>query len=484
MNFTGQDLLDIATLWYLQNGAVQIPEFSKVAGSNIYGGYYYSNDKHTILSKNADGISNAIREIPGLVIPLLAAVGLGFDSVSIAKIIKDHQIPLLEITGMAFDDPESTGIQRSGTDEFITPVRLTIEAMRAFSTEMENWDVLSRSIRDNPHYRESVGIMHTNESMLWPINLISEHALKVMTPVEGKVYGVFNGFTNTASAPQTRDELPSGNPIEFLRRSGMLSEPVLRKQTGLFSMWEDLLFTANNDHRMQQEILHSLRMLQHKPTQDLVVRGLLSFSVDASDDVISGPEVYKSLRGVLGQSEEYAAVFESLILKLNLIPITEYGDVKELEYMASTPDLFDPLLDDKHTLVSRVANELLARPSQHLGHSEYAALRKLSCMSLPAQEITFSPEKLVNHILDSMNTFVSPNNLECWDKRDIDALAGESVTAMAKLLVKHHDFDYQQLDHRSEKSKLHLIKGGLDIRKFSGLGNRVKGLILDDQMGL
>lgn len=485
MAHTGNDLLNAAIDWYRDNGAVQIPEYSKVGGSDVFGTNYYQETLYSINSWDRDGLANSINEVRGSTIPLLAAISLGFDDISLSQIFSDHSIRIDEITGMSFDDSMTTGIPKSdGSDGTISPCKITIDAMRAFSSSMENWDTLSRSIREEPSSRECLGIMHTKETMLWPVSLINDHAEKVMTPSKNRVWSTFQKFSYAVSAPQARDELPSCSPIELIRRLGMFSEPVLRKQTGLFDHWEDLLFIAGNEDGMQKEILHSLAKVQHKPTLDLIIRGLRSFSVDSIEDAVEGPVVYKTLMEAFGKTDAFSEVFDSHVLKLNLIPLLWFGNNRELEDMTGNPDVFSPILDNKHLLVSRVAEELLSRPPHQLGHSEYAVFRKLIRMNLPLQEITFSPEKLLNHVLDSMNTYVSPNKLDCEHKRDIDLLAGESVSAMASLLIKHHDFDYTQLDERSENAKIHLIRGGFDIKKFKGLSNKAKGLILEEQIGL
>lgn len=484
MMITGNNLLDVAIAWYRDNGAVQIPEFSKVGTSSVHGTCYYQDKDFDVKTTFEDGSDNSINAVPGSVIPLLAAISLGFDSITLAKIISDHSIILQEITGMAFADSLTTGIQMADGSGLLSPVKISIEAMKAFSINLDNWYTLSMSIRDKPFALESLGIMHTKESTLWPVNLITEHAEKVMTPSNGTIWSTYNGFDHTVSAPQARSELPNRSPIELLRRNGMLSEPVIRKQTGLFEHWEDLAFTAGNEHEMQLEILQSLAMVAHKPTLDLITRGIRSISVDSTRDEMDGCLVYKTLKNALSANKAFDIVFDSRVLLLNMVTITSFEGNNLLEDMAASPDMFDPVLDQKHLLVSKIAQELLARPPHQLGYSDYAVFRKMRRMNLPPQAITFSPEKLVNHILDSMNTYVSPNKLDCVNKKNVDLLASEGISAMASLLINHHDFDYTQLDQRSENAKIHLIRGGFDIKKFTGLSNRAKGLILEEQMGL
>lgn len=482
---SGNALLATAIAWYRNNGNVPIPEYSKVGDSDVFGSLYYQDEKYTIETWSIDGEDNSISEVSGAVIPLLAAISLGFDSKALAQIIDNHSINLREVTGLSFGQSTSTGISRAdGSDTTLTPVRIHIDAMKAFSTKLEYFSSLDLSMRDKPLARQSLGAMHTNEDGLWPANLIKDHAAKIMTPNADPVWSLHTPFSFTVSAPQSKDELPNGNPIDLLRRNGMLSEPVLRKQTGLFDHWEDLVFTAGNDHPLQVEILRSLGRVQHRPTLDLVIRGIRSINCDSTEDYLDAPTVHFAMKDAFGGNEAFEEVLKSRILLLNLIHEDDFAERKHLDAMAKDKEMFSPLLQGQHLLLSGLAEELLARPPHLLGHNDYSAIRKLNIMTLPKQEITFSPEKLLNHVLDSLNTFVSPNRLDCQHKKDVDEMAIACIQPLARLLVNHHEFDYSQLDQRPEKTKLELIRGGLDVKKFTGLSNRSKGIVLEDQLGL
>lgn len=46
------------------------------------------------------------------------------------------------------------------------------------------------------------------------------------------------------------------------------------------------------------------------------------------------------------------------------------------------------------------------------------------------------------------------------------------------MITGNNLLDYTQPDQRSENAKIHLIRDGFDIKKFTGLSNRSKGMIL------
>lgn len=480
---TGQELLNAATAWYRENGSLPIPKSGLVCHSNVDGSVLYSQDEYRLSSLTTNGYDNSIALVPGCVVPLLAAISLGFNSDALAQIVIDHKIDINEITGMGFNDDLSTGISLHSTPgTFLTPLTITIETVKAFSSSDNIRPNLYRSFSPKPTTRESIAVMHTKERSLWPVAQIEAHAKAIMTPSSNLITSPLVRFGYIVSAPQSVDEIPNASPIDLLHRSGMLCEPVLRKQTGLFEHWEDLVYTAANDHKLQLHLLESLAKVSHQPTLDLAVRGLLSISVDASSDEMQGDEVYRAMEEVLGSSEPFGTVFRSLILKLNLV--SSYSDLDVLEEMEGNTDVYGDLLSNQHNLVSRIADELMSRPPEHLGFADYAVFRKLDKMSLPGQTFSFSPEKLMNHILGSMGSHLTTNQVECKNKNHLDLLTMESVCAMAKVLTRHHNFDHSQFQNRNEATKVQLVKGGFDIKQFKGLSYKARGQILEDGMGL
>jgi hypothetical protein len=469
-------------MWYRVNGALPIPRTGNVGKSAIEGQEFYSDRLVTIDSRNKIGQSSTIHEVPASVIPLLAAIALEYDSAALEQIIIDHAISLNEITGMNFDDSSFSGISMNRDwNTPLTPVRITIETIKAFSASDELRRDLYRSVSEKPFARESLGVMHTREKALWPASLINQHAKAIMEPSGEVVPNEFTSYSFTVSAPQTIDELPGNNPIELLRRNGMLTEAVLRKQTGLFDMWEDLLHTADDDHPVQMEILTAFTKVADKETSVLIERGLRSFSVDSSSDDIDGPKTFRQLKAVFDQNRAFSSLLKSPVFRLGLAGIYY---LEEENYLKSYPDVFDIVINDQELLLSRVAEDLLSRPASHLGHNDYAAFRKLNLLNLPKQVITFSVEALMIHVLDSLESYLTPNEVVCEDKRFADELACDGIEAMTRTLMPYHQFDPAQFIERRDQIKLSLVRGGFDIKKMKGLSLVSKGKILEEGLGL
>jgi hypothetical protein len=476
----GNELLAAAIGWYSSNGALQLPAKGRMPNSRMMGQMFYDDAEYDLKPGPESESNDGINIIKGRLFPALAAISLGFDSSSLAKIISDHKINLDDLFDLYFSSESSTPVMLSTQNEFASPAYLFIEVIKAFASDFRLRQDLRRSVSERPSSREALALMHTNESTLWPSTRIEAHAEAVMHPKKNLDHGEFVPFEFIASRPEKRGELPNGSAIDLIRRSGMLTEPLLRKQTGLFFSWEDLLFAATKDQPVQIEMLKSLVNVTDKQTVDLIVRGLLSASADSFEDGLEGEKVYSLLQSVLEGHAAFAPVLQSLAFKFNLIPL--YMFPNELEILDENPEIFSDLINDQETLLSRVANELLARPAEHLGYGDYNVFRKLDLMNLPAQVINFDPEQLVGHILDSMNSYRTIETT-CPTKLELDQWTLGSLEAMAKYLLRHHTFDACKFNGRDDASKVALIKAGFDIN-LKNISRKARGHLLEDQIGL
>lgn len=481
---TGNQLLRVAIDWYTNHGMARIHARSKVGCADIYGIVYYQDGTHFIESNTDGGDSTSINNIQGRAIPLLAAISLGFETQSLLAIINDHSITLGDITGIGFSDVYRTGIiYHNNAEKTLTPAKIIIESFKAFCLEQKNTDELLAHVKGYPHVLDALGAINTEAETLWPVSIINDHAEKMMYPKENQHNDEVFWFSDITLIPQSLDELPGRSPTEFTKRTGMLSEPVIRKLTRGFNLWEHLVCAAGNGEYIPVEILKSLSTVSHEPTLELIARAILSISHDTTEE-LNSEQVHRTLTWFAGENELLRQAVDSNIFKLNLLPYVNYTSGNAFDYMEAETTIFGSVLNDNHLLISRVAAELFARPAKYLGSSDYYAIKKLQTLHLPRQQIDFSPEKLLNHLLDSMNTYVSPAGHSCGIKQYLDQVAIDSISELTSLLMNYHDFDYSQFDHRSDKAKIELVRGGFEIKKFTSLSRQAKGNILEEQLGL
>lgn len=478
---SGIELLAAAIGWYQSNGPAPIPKKNVIiAGTRVNAAIFHQQGQYDLQDQSSDD-DYGIRAVPGNVIPVLAAISLGFDSVTLAKIITEHSVALDQIDDLEFEDAGISILQlHQNQHALASPTQINIEIFKAFAADPVLCGDLHDKVSNDPNSMECIGLMHTNESDLWPVARIEEHTRLIMTPTKRVVKSEFVSFDFVSSRPERIAELPNQSPIDFLKRSGMLSEAVLRKQTGFFSLWEDLLYVATNDQPFQAQILKAFAEVTDKETVDLLVRGLLSTTSETFESNIDAELVHSLLSETLANAPAFAPVLSSVIFKLNLLPLQ--WEIDETEIIEDG-DFYNELVNDQQTLLSRVAKELLSRPAEHLGYGDYAVFTKLTNMKLPAQVIDFEPECLVNHILDSIKSFKTPNEVTCEAKQGADGWAMHSLAVMAKLLLREHKFDFSQFNHRDDDSKVALIKAGFNI-DLKSLGRKGRGQVLEDGMGL
>lgn len=475
---SGIELLAAAIGWYQSNGAVTIPEAGLIPGTKVRASTFHDIEHLNLRSDKGNGISS----VPGNVYPVLAGIALGFDSVTLAKIIKDHEMTLEQLDDLGFDHRTTTLIRLFEKQYSpASPNHIYIEVIKAFAADPELRLTIHPFFGNSQDVKECIGIMHTEERDLWPASRIEEHAKRLMKPTDAMVDSEFSPFENLSSRTTQASDLPNQNPIDFISRSGMLSEAVLRKQTGFFSLWEDLLNAATvSKQPLQLEILRTFTEVEDKETLDLLIRGLRSMATEMYDYVLDAEDVFDLLCDLFYGHPALSEVPNNIVFKLGLAPLQ--WSIEEPEKVEKTSFFYD-LVNNQQTLLSRVANDLLARPAEHLGYADYNAFSKLKNMDLPPQVIDFEPERLVNHILDSINTYKTPNKVTCELKLGVDKWATHNLEVMAKMLMREHQFDFSQFNHRDEASKVALIKAGFGIDRKT-ISRMARGIILEDEMGL
>lgn len=476
--YSATTLLKSATKWLMENEGKPLPREGHLSPES--NASFYSSQAYYLSPANGNRLEN----IPGRLIPVLAGISLGLDSPSIARIINDHGVKPWHITGLSLSNDAFAPIPlpKEGLHQASGP-RLFIEYAKACDTD----DDLRVELLDNtnsfPSAEMALANTHVETPAFWPSEMIKNHAQIIMTPTAGQIKNRVCTFETLISAPTVKTDMPHGDPLMLMRRTGMFDDVVLRKLTGRFSFWEHMANLAVRGQDLHIKMIEALRKIEDPKELAIAIRGLISCSVDsAASDFFEGYEVLKLTQDVLKGNEHFKPFLESTIYKLNSVSLRRYSD--GFEAMELRPELYQDVLNHKETLLSRVANELLSRPAHQLGYSDYLAISKIARLRLPKQEIAFAPELLINHVLDSVSTYLTPNDVLCLGKQKVDEAARDSLCALAGLVSKCNDLDYSALQARSEDEKLMLIMGGLDVRKFDGLSRFSKAAILEQQLGL
>jgi hypothetical protein len=364
----------------------------------------------------------------------------------------------------------------------MTPLELIICAAKAYASEPTLHKSLHSGCAINSTSRVYVSAMHTDQTSLWPVTQINDHADLILTDNPG-IIEPFRNFEYVAMRPRKLSELANGNAIDHLYRSGMFTEAVLRKQTGIFSHWEQLLSESIvEDECVPKEMLKAFARASDPDTLIAIKRGLLSVTVDRTDEELHISSIYPALKDAFAGSA-LSSVLDNIMFKMNFI---ENGtSLLELDEFQGDTDFFEDIIADFNPLTSKIAHELLARPTHHIGLNDFAVFSKLRGMRLKSQVFDFSPERLTCHMLDSLNSFTSQRAHTCSDKHYVDQLATTGVKDMLAMLRRGHAFDYSLLTNRTDDDIVLLAGEGFDFKKFGqSVSNRAKGRILEEVLGL
>lgn len=479
--FTGSQLLDAAIEWYEANPGTQIPKSGVIGRKKINSELYFQTDSFSIESDDESNSSASHVQIN--VIPLIAGISLNLKPEDLALIIHAHAITSDQVTNLDFRNEWSKSIRvREEPDEFVSSARIGIELSKALYSDNKLREVLRKDISNYPCDNQILGSMHIDDDALWPATQIEHHSSIVMSDQNNPFKSFFKDFQGGLSLPRKVDELPHGKPYEAAIRSGMLTETVLRKQTGHFGMWEDVVFHAMYDSEPHILMLEHFAKTTDKEVQALAIRGLLSLSTDSTHHEFVAQCLYETIQKYFEYNEAFTPVFESIILKMNLFATSEYSP--GLKVMSDRTMVFDEIRANQNTLLSRVAREIISRDGNNLGLSDFSVFKKLKSCKIEGHNISFSPEDLINKLVDSYSNFVSPASRKERDKFRADKEVTDGIGALISMLSHVHTFDYEQFTHRSDNEKVMLIENGMDMRSFKGLSRQARGRLLEIDLGM
>lgn len=475
---SGNELMKAAISWYKNHGLQPIPKEGAIEGVPDCSVFF----DETTVSLSSNNIYST-GEFKASFIPMLAAISMGISESSLAGIIAWHDNSFEYLTNIRFLDQERAFSNLLPlTDVSMTPLEVLIKAAKAYAGDSDLVRSLFTGYALNSTSRVSVSVMHTEHKSLWPQTQINEHANLFLTGNPG-IAAPLHDFEYVVMRPRKISELANGNAIDHALRSGMFTESVLRKQAGIFSHWEEFFSEITvDDECVPQEMLRAFAQTTDQNTITAIKRGLLSINIDATDHALHISKIYPVLKKSLAGSKELSSVLNNIMFKMNFID--RNTSLLEIDDIQGDTDFFEEIIADFNQLTSKIAHELMARPIEHIGLTDFSVFSKLKQFRLKSQMIDFSPERLVCHMLDSLNSFVSKCPHADSDKFFVDRKATTGIKDMLAILRRGHTFDYNQLSNRTDNDIVLLVGEGFDIKKFKDVSKHAKGRILEEGMGL
>lgn len=475
----GDELFQASIKWLKKHGTEPFPEDSQpILDTRIHASDFCTDGSY--LMEGDQG--SAITWIHCSIFPVIAAISLGFSTDDLTRLVLRHNVSLEHVTSMHFFGLPETPI---ATDlpgfPFLTHEKIALEIVKSYASEPELLTVLEQHISIYAEPIIVAAALSINERpSLWPSTQIAQHADAVMRSPE-VIATAFNGYREVVGSFQSPSELPNSSEIDLIHRSGMSSSSVLRKLTGRFDMWEDIVSLEPYETFSPALVLQAIAKTDDPLIQGIAIRGLKSILAEASQKDLTPSKMVQTLNEYFTGIPAYEPVLNSVVLKINLHATEEYARHGALENLV---DLLGDQPNEMQTLLSRVARELLSSPADEMGLPEYSVFEKLWAMKLPPQVLNFSPERLINHMLDSLSTYLAPEGATCQAKQEVDMTARDSVTSMVRLIGRKYPYDYDLLQGRTEDEKLLLIQSGLETKKFKGLSRRTLGKAFESDLGM
>jgi hypothetical protein len=467
--FDAAALLKRASIWYAANGPKLMLNMDR-----RWADFWQTEKFDGSFEEGSDRLANMSNLRPHL-IPLLAAIQAGFDTEFLAQVIEHHCISNEQIDQFGYKNHDSTPVFKGKSGQKLHLLDITIATLKA----REHLNRLPVIDGTDPYLL--MAAMHLESKDTWPVTIIeNKAALKKNNEYAG--YTRYGGFFTDRHISR-KDQLPDGCPHEFLLRSGMLSKVTYLKEIKLHGLWEELCMKATYgaDDGIPRFVLNSCKDMTGE--EKTIIRYALtsmhpaSLSKSYQDNSF---DIYKTLHETLRESD-LADVLDSTVLKINLYMRRDARASTFRTVPAQEAPYLNGVVTDIDTLVSRVSQEILARPVDQLGFAHLEVFSTLVKMSAGPQIMYgFEPEALILH-LDAGIASMLGNRAET--NQQIEEMCA-GISSAYHLLSPNHEWDMARLVQCSSLGQKILTQVGVPIRNFPNMSKKHRGDVLEDLMGL
>ena len=469
-----------AVAWYAENGPKNMPVPATLpdcplgqieqTGRASWGAFYVRNKAFSYIDEG----SAMITGISSHMLPLFAGVHQGFPTHILAKIIEHHDISPADFYALFIGRQGITQLFTSKDDIHTGLLELEIEAWKAF-------EMLGKvTAKDNISSYIQVAAMHTECKEAWPATQIEQMADEIKSGRSTMNDFEFDHRHNWCIDRMT--QLPNGNFLDFMRRSGMFSRSAYRKEVILHTGWEDLCMEAGKSGwpalNVARQVLESCKTAPAEE-QQVIREALLSMHLHGITDTPSPMSLYNILHHVF-EGSELKDILGSVILKVNAsIPMTDAENYQQ--YLSKNPHYFHDILLQGHKILSRACEEILRLEPQQIGYAHFMFFNTLGRMPLGQQHLSgFSPEALMLRLDHGLSDFLGNRDLS----EDIAQRVVSGLSIAFRELSKYHTWDFSQLQACSSLTQLKLVQEGANLRKFPSMDKKHRGMLLEEGLGL
>jgi hypothetical protein len=482
----GREAYEMALEWYHGNGPVPIPNLTEAQyaaqGMKDYSVFFQPPTKDNTSNQSINFSKDSELDYISIeIVPILAAIKHGFSDSKILELLLHHNVKYDHFDEMEADGKGPLFTLDSGKVFHVQDIYNTL--VKALNCKPAGRPLLDEMCSGNQYHGESlIALLQADDPKYWSNTRIQSLADAVAAN-NTHLQPNYDSFSQLIDQLSSTSSFPENSALEFLRRSGMLNQDLIRKRSANYDMWETALKCLLIDRPMALKLFLACGNATDLNDQALIRRALKSMSMDSYDASIHPAYAMQRLKDVLVDCR-IDDIFNSDVLKLNLMSLERPQDFEGMSSLDGDAAAYEPVCVQNDELIGRLAQEVMRVPLHQIGYSHFGCFRRLPLLNLMPQRLApGTAEALVTHLLKGFEQFTYPDN-ETEEKKEVDKNARAGLKDLVQVLGCHHDFDYSYFQDLSSSHKKDLIKMGLEAKRLPGLTLNDLGEAFSHDIGL
>jgi hypothetical protein len=438
----------------------------------------------------------ALKRLDYNMIPALAAIALRVAPEELLDVVKHHNITVDDVNYVSFPwciAPPPIAPE-PGDDQLLSPsewpvLKAFVDAMTLDDELTANLEAHLRRFQDGDEFE--VACLLSSKPRLWAKSQLTEH---FDLRRNGKALGI--PCPRVISADTLKDvgvkfdELSDDEVLSLLDRSGNLL-PDVDAENGFLpietSGFFQLLFGVSKNTGNYKRMIEAINRAEDpKMISSIADRILAAIPDFANRDSGEGVQFLESMRESLDQ-DRYGHVFDSVVIKLGVLPIHYMANVKNERYEQAKSLAQREFCEAGNRIFKLLDDELKDLAPNAWRKRHFAALGTLISEWNVHQDLTgVDLQGLLIKTLSALEAYKAAEHQNYvgakihWCAEEAEGHAKK----LAQFVSKTIDIDYERLAALPSASKALLVSLGLDLRKLPGINNRDKGALLSEGLGL
>jgi hypothetical protein len=473
-------LLQFAIEWYADHPGQQIPEDEWESQVNCAW-------DHCDLWKIELG-AVVIESVPSRVVPGLAAICLGLSSEVLLEVIKHHDIQCdhLNACNYSLRDVENEAPSLSDKSLFsLDEWNVTKAFVDAMCLDDQYVGILENHLTSEESADTEMACLLSSVQDLWPCTALSKHVAMIAAGTMDEAEFLPRSTTSIEMFKESHVPLESmtGDEIlTLLERSGNLTLGV-NNESGYprFHQFFTTLFKESRHCTRYGLITDAINCVEDPIRLAAITERLLEVLPNMSTDETHFREIQQLL-----DKNRYGSVTSSMVIKLNMLPISDLQLQHELRTEPSQSSPLNEFFRPEETL-KMLQDELIQLDPAHFRKHHFDAISIFATnWRVPQNMEGVDISQLLVHILSGFESYARQFHCDKWSLNtdEFVELATDAVGQLSQMISKLGNVDYSRFSVLSSKSQSLLASHGFEIKKMPGISNHDRGALLSDALGL